>query len=207
MKALGYALTWKTVCFINGGCGKKGFAHTNGSGDFVLFDDLGRQWQIHDCCLDRFCLKSNRYTKTAQIRHEAINEYRHADVQLPIRVTKKPPDTRRIGPTDHLKNPKTNVLGYVKDTVHDHAKRLFKGLGTIGQTQVQATLGHNRSQLTIVTPDYKSYTAYADLQHTRVTKKDMIAARLKAVKVLGVPGTESISVCDVARLVWGNPSK
>ena len=41
MKSLGYSSTWATTCFINGGCGAKVFAHTNGRGDFVLFDELG----------------------------------------------------------------------------------------------------------------------------------------------------------------------
>src|SRR5258706_6279701 len=57
MQALGYARTWKTLCFINGGCGEEVFAHTNGFGDFVLFYRLGWPWPIHDCYLDRFCLQ------------------------------------------------------------------------------------------------------------------------------------------------------
>jgi len=43
MKAIGYSSTWVTSCFINGGCGVRFFAHTNGYGDFVLLDELG--WQ------------------------------------------------------------------------------------------------------------------------------------------------------------------
>jgi hypothetical protein len=44
MKRLGHPLTWRTSCFIgveNNGCGAPTFAHTNGGGDFVLFDSLG----------------------------------------------------------------------------------------------------------------------------------------------------------------------
>lgn len=55
MDALGYSLTWRTRCFIAGGCGQEGlFAHTNGYGDFVLFDALGPPWPIHECYSRRF---------------------------------------------------------------------------------------------------------------------------------------------------------
>ena len=42
MEVLGYPLTYLTTCFISGGCGDDVWAHTNGYGDFVLFDDLGQ---------------------------------------------------------------------------------------------------------------------------------------------------------------------
>jgi hypothetical protein len=47
MKHLGYPLTYATRCFIDGGCGITVYAHTNGTGDFVLFDKLGRPWLGH----------------------------------------------------------------------------------------------------------------------------------------------------------------
>jgi hypothetical protein len=53
MKKLGYPLTWETHCFIDGGCNAAVIAHTNGSGDFVLFDQLGHPWPVHDCYLNR----------------------------------------------------------------------------------------------------------------------------------------------------------
>jgi hypothetical protein len=82
MQVLGYARTWKTVCFINGGyggCGEHVFAHTNGFGDFVLFDSLGWPWPIHECYLDRFCQSSSTSTNSYAIRADAIAEYLKAD--------------------------------------------------------------------------------------------------------------------------------
>src|SRR5579871_2538363 len=49
MIALGYPRTWRTRCFLPGGCGLEVFAHTSGNGDFVLFDKLGSPWPVHFC--------------------------------------------------------------------------------------------------------------------------------------------------------------
>ena len=57
MKVLGYSLTWRTHCFLDEGCDQTGlFAHTNGDGDFVLFDSLGWPWPVHECYARRFDL-------------------------------------------------------------------------------------------------------------------------------------------------------
>jgi hypothetical protein len=53
VKVLGYPSTWPTQCFLANGCGAKVFAHTNGDGDFVLFDELGPSWPVHDCYTNR----------------------------------------------------------------------------------------------------------------------------------------------------------
>jgi len=53
MKEIGYPLTWTTHCFLLNGCGAKVFAHTNGGGDFVLFDELGPPWPVRECYLHR----------------------------------------------------------------------------------------------------------------------------------------------------------
>lgn len=207
MQALGYARTWKTLCFVNGGCGEEVFAHTNGFGDFVLFDRLGWPWPIHECYLDRFCLQIDRSAKSFMIRAEAVAEYRQTDERIPAAIRRVTRDICRIVAKDHLKEPEKIVFGYVQDYIENHAERLFIGVGTLGHQHLQATLGNNRSQLTIITSEFESYTAYADLRNVVVRKKDMVAARLKAVKVLGVAGTNAIFVCDEVLLVRGSPSK
>jgi hypothetical protein len=208
MHVLGYARTWKTLCFINGGCGEEVFAHTNGFGDFVLFDSLGWPWPVHECYLDRFCqpagVSANRY----EIRADAIIEYRKADEKVPPVISRRiTRDIRRMIASDHLKEPEKIVFGYVQDYIENHAERLFRGLGALGHKHLQATLANNRSQLTIVTSEFESYTAYADLRNVVVRKKDMVAARLKAVKVLGIAGTNAVFICDEVLLVRGSPAK
>jgi len=208
MQVLGYARTWTTFCFINGGCGEQVFAHTNGFGDFVLFDSLGWPWPIHDCYLDRFCQPSGASTNRFEIRADAIAEYRKADVKIPHVASRKTTrDIRRMVARDHLKEPEKIVFGYVQDYIENHAERLFRGVGTLGHKHLQATLANNRSQLTIVTSEFESYTAYADLRNVVVRKKDMVAARLKAIKVLGIAGTDSVFICDEVLLVRGSPAK
>ena len=108
---------------------------------------------------------------------------------------------------DHVKEPKKIVFGYVQDYIENHAERLFRDLGTVGHKHLQATLANSRSQLTIVTSDFESYTVYADLRNVVVRKKDMVAARLKAIKVLGITGTDAVFICDEVLLVRGSPAK
>jgi len=206
MQVLGHPRTWRTFCFINGGCGEEVFAHTNGYGDFVLFDQLGWPWPIHECYLDRFCLQVDAKAKSYVIRPEAVAEYRRADERIPAVVRRVTRDIRRIVAKDHLKEPEKIVFGYVQDYIEGHAERLFKGVGTLGHQHLRATLGNNRSQLTIVTSDFESYTAYADLSNVVVKKKDMVAARLKAIKILGIAGSDAVFVCDEVLLVRGSPS-
>lgn len=208
MQVLGYARTWTTFCFINGGCGEQVFAHTNGYGDFVLFDSLGWPWPIHDCYLDRFCQSSGASANSYVIRADAIAEYRRADEKIPHVASRRTTrDIRRMVAGDHLKEPEKIVFGYVQDYIENHAERLFRGVGTLGHKHLQATLANNRSQLTIVTSEFESYTAYADLRNVVVRKKDMVAARLKAMKVLGIAGTDAIFICDEVLLVRGSPAK
>ncbi|HWY57926.1 MAG TPA: hypothetical protein VNZ03_25915 [Terriglobales bacterium] len=208
MQVLGYARTWTTFCFINGGCGEQVFAHTNGFGDFVLFDNLGWPWPIHDCYLDRFCQPSGTSSNRFEIRADAIAEYRKADEKIPQVVSRRTTrDIRRMVARDHLKEPEKIVFGYVQDYIENHAERLFRGVGTLGHKHLQATLANNRSQITIVTSEFESYTGYADLRNVVVRKKDMVAARLKAIKVLGIAGTDAVFICDEVLLVRGSPAK
>ncbi|MDD9883006.1 MAG: hypothetical protein OXU62_00480 [Gammaproteobacteria bacterium] len=53
MKKLNHKATWVTKCFIDSGCNEEVYAHTNGYGNFVLFDDLGYPWPIHECYTKR----------------------------------------------------------------------------------------------------------------------------------------------------------
>jgi hypothetical protein len=207
MQVLGYSRTWKTFCFINGGCGTEVFAHTSGFGDFVLFDRLGWPWTVHECYLDRFCQQTGTSTKSYVIRTDAFAEYRQTDEKVPLVVVRTTTrDIRRVVARDHLSEPEKIVFGFVQDYIENHADRLFRGVGTLGHQHLRATLGNNRSQLTIVTSEFESFTAYADLRNVVVRRKDMVAARFKAVKVLGVPGTDAIFICDEVLLVRGSPS-
>jgi hypothetical protein len=106
----------------------------------------------------------------------------------------------------HIGEPGTTVLGYVQDYVENRADTILRGLGTIGQQYMRSAFGNNRSQITIVTSDFESYTAYADLRQFTVRKKDMVAARLRAVRIMGIRGMNAIFLCDQILLVSGLPA-
>jgi hypothetical protein len=207
MQVLGFARTWRTFCFINGGCGKSVFAHTNGFGDFVLFDNLGWPWQIHDCYLNRVCQRIGDSFNSYEIRADALAEYRSAYEKQPLAKTSRPTrDILRAVPEHHIGKPDELVFGYVQDYIENRADRIFRDLGTVGQQHLRATLGENRSQITIVTTEFQSFTAFADLRNVVVKKKDMVAARLKAVRILGIPNTKAVFLCSDVLLVRGSPA-
>jgi hypothetical protein len=207
MKILGHHRTWSTLCFIDGGCGKEVFAHTNGYGDFVLFDELGWPWPVHRCYLERFCLQVSPQTHTYELRPSSIAEYRDAYQKIPLIIRQKTTrDILRVIAEEHVGQPQESILGYVQDYVENRAESQLQEMGTIGQQYLRSALGNNRSQITIVTSDFQSYTAYADLRNVVVRKKDMVAARVRAVRILGIRGTKAIFLCDQIVLVSGSPS-
>ena len=88
------------------------------------------------------------------------------------------------------------AIGYVQDYIERRAEHLSKKLGVFGQHIFDRALGSRRSQLTIVTSDLKSYTAFADLSATVIQRRDLICAKLRAVQVVGMPGQSAVFLAD-----------
>jgi hypothetical protein len=65
-------------------------------------------------------------------------------------------------------------------------------------------LGNRRSQLTLVTADLESFTAYADLANAVIQRRDTICARIRAVRVFGLPGTTVLFLADELVTVKGS---
>ena len=203
MRVLGYSLTWPTSCFISGGCGQSVFAHTNGDGDFVLFDDLGPPWPVHDCYLNRFILGGASSRGVYQIDSATANEYRQLeDPRRPTRI-RTTRDIERMDPQDYLGKGDIPIVGYVLDYLENRAARLAAEMGSVGQDQLFAALGRCRSQLTIITADFQSFTVFADMAAVVAKRKDIVTGSLTAVRCLSIPGSRSIFVCKDVRLLRG----
>lgn len=183
MKTLGYPMTWPTSCFIgsnNVGCGAATFAHTNGEGDFVLFDRLGPPWPIHQCYLDRAALfpASTRWTLSVQLQPPK-----------PKKVWKSASDIQRAEPASFFSTP-LYVVGYLQE--HHLQKRnqwLEKEkIGTLGRKAILKVLDKYPDQFTLVSGDpdagLQSFTAFGDFSKLRLRKKDMIRATLRAVNIV-----------------------
>jgi len=203
MRVLGYSLTWPTSCFISGGCGQSVFAHTNGDGDFVLFDELGPQWPVHDCYLNRFILGGASSRGLYQINSDTANEYRQLDDPHRPTVIRTTRDIKKMNPEDYLGQGDTPIVGYVLDYLENRAARLATEMGSVGQYQLFAALGRCRSQLTIITADFQSFTAFADMAAVVAKKKDIVTASLAAVPCLGIQGSSAVFVCKDVRLLRG----
>lgn len=194
MKVLGYALTWPTTCFITPGCSASVFGHTNGFGDFVLFDELGPPWPIHDCYLNRFVIGT---TSSVGLRTFLTSDTSGFAVPtLPV-ISPKAKDLNnivRVAPEELSGKGEINLAGYVQDYLERRADKLAASLGTLGQQIMMNALGRARSQLTIVTGELKSYTVFADLSAVVIRPKDLIMARIKTVPLIGIPGHRAVLI-------------
>lgn len=191
MKILGHPLTWRTSCFIgvgNTGCGAPTFAHTNGGGDFVLFDSLGDPWPIHACYLDRERLAGKRW----RIEFEL-------EIPKPKKAWKSDSDIQRVEAVSDLSGP-LHVIGYVQEYHLKKRDEWIKKVGEIGSRLIWKVLNNYPDQLTIVAGDpdagLQSFTAFGDLRKLRIKKKDMIRASLRAVTVLPATSRQTVFVAD-----------
>jgi hypothetical protein len=205
MQVLGYTATWPTECFIAGGCGKRVFAHTNGFGDFVLFDKLGWPWPIHHCYEDRFVLGGLQNSRrTVDIREDRIDEYRRTQVPTTLPQRKVAgSEIRAVDPLTAIGRGDILVAGYVQDYFERRADKLAAKMGTLGHQTLNRVLGTARSQLTIVTTEFKSYTLFADLRDVVVRRKDMVLARIRAVRAVGIRDVPAVFLADEIILVHG----
>lgn len=181
MLRLGHPLTWVTICFISGGCRERVYAHTNGDGDFVLFDRLGWPWPIHECYLFRTAgdgtpLGTDDDWET--VRPIQPNVERH----------------RRVDIVGTLTNYDPIRLGGVKD---------FKNLPARAQERVRHQLGTAKSLITVVTGRGEEYIAFADMSSIVVSVGDTVGVRLKAIEILG---TAVFLVSLIKRIIIGAQS-
>ena len=204
MKILGYPLTYPTICFINGGCGAKVFAHTNGNGDFVLFDELCPPWPIHSCYLNLFCpaeeLNGPRPASGVYTDQEwALEVARHNESYREAarrasqeRGGKSAQTIVKVDPKD-LPPASIKVLGYVQDIIERRTEKLIRAAGELAQQALRKALGNRDSQITVVDSEFKSYTMFVDIHQEVIAKRTTVVAKVRAINVLGLG---AVFVCD-----------
>ncbi len=207
MKILGYPCTWVTHCFLDDGCGASVFAHTNGDGDFVLFDDLGPPWPVHDCYANRISVtwasevgdslhpsafdeilvrvrarRSVDEIPAARLEKVTVERY---EAELPI----GPPDIEPVTAVDYLSKGEFQISGYVQDIVEnvlsvqlDKLKRKLGAAGDLVRSQLARLLGNRRTQITVVDGRLQSFTIFADTSQVPIAKKDGVVLTLRAEK-------------------------
>jgi len=196
MEVLGYPLTYPTRCFINGGCGARVFAHTNGDGDFVLFDALGHPWPIHSCYLELLgdseghappSQAPDAYTNQEWAQQFARRQQAYSEAaRQASRDPNRPPvrDIVKIAPAS-TQTP-VRVCGQVQDIIEKRSVKLLSQAGSLAQQLAARALGSCRTQITIITSDFASYTAFADLEQTVLGRGSTVVAVLQPTYVLGL---------------------
>jgi hypothetical protein len=202
MQSLGYPATWPTSCFISGGCGETVFAHTNGFGDFVLFDELGPPWPVHECYANRFLLSASG---RLIVRDDRRVEYRGVAISgSPAKPNTTQRTITKMDPTEYTGDKHFLAIGYVQDYVERRVDGLLKKTGALGRQILERTFGNRRSQLTLVTTELKSYTVFADLSRIVLQRRDIICARVTAVPVLGLSGMAAVFLADEILTMQGD---
>ena len=105
-------------------------------------------------------------------------------------------DIQKVDPLSSVNEDEFLAIGYVQDYVERRADTLIKKMGSLGQQMLNRILGSRRSQLTVITTEFKSYTIFADLSNAIVQRKDTICARIKAVRVVGLPNVSAVFLAD-----------
>ena len=176
MERIGHPLTWKTTCFIGAGGGATVFGHTNGYGDFVLFEHLGWPWPIHECYLRRFEL-------SASDQNAAV---------IPIARSRSVEGPRVIRTWDTVQDvpfklmprgKKLNIVGTVTDLKRRTA--LAKLLRRPeDRAEVLRRLDGRRDVIEIVDGDNGlKFTAFVELGRSPVQIYDTVAAEVQGLEL------------------------
>lgn len=178
MKELGYAFTWKTHCFISGGCGQVGlFGHTNGSGDFVLFDSLGWPWPVHDCYARRYDLDPN--SAVVHVRGVRAESVPGAFARRWESITTVSADIEKHSKTFSVIGTITHVdKGFLGRTPG------FRNLGSVPKKAIEETFESCRDFVVVAAGDGFEYGCFVDLKRTPVRFRDTVAIKMKAVRLL-----------------------
>lgn len=181
MKSLGHPCTWKTSCFINGGCNKTVYGHTNGHGDFVLFDALEEPWPIHPCYADRH---SAHVGWSQQIDISDVPDEDWTEVE---RITPDPD-----GPIRHYE-----LVGTVTNTEKGFVSKeeKFRTQPPDARKEIKKILSGRTSLVTIVDGDGREFMAFADLKKNPVCFRDIVVCRLKAVDLFNKPVFVVTKIC------------
>ena len=192
MDVLGYPRTWPTPCFIAGGCGAQVFAHTNGDGDFVLFDTLGPPWPVHGCYENRFGLTVLPDSPTPS---KIVEEYQECSRKLKAPPTPHAKDIVRRKPEEWLHRGTLTVSGCVQDIVENQLAKVLKRCGTAAEQLAMKAVGLRNTQVTVVDKDLNSYTAFVDLRSIAIVRGTLLSMKLRAVEVIGFR-EPVVFVCD-----------
>lgn len=167
MKPLGYPLTWRTPCFITPDCGKMVYAHTNGAGDFVLFDDLTYPWNIHSC------YKTRTYA-----------EHRQQDYKLDYRNIPQGGDSiQRIAADD--RNASYTIIGTIIN-IRLGAMSKFEGFQALDnqtKNEIKKRLAGRTSLLQLTDHARQIIALYNDKTHT-LALRDIIACKIKTMHLI-----------------------
>jgi hypothetical protein len=179
MIALGYSRSWPTSCFINGGCGDKVFAYTGGSGDFVLFDELGPPWPVHECYLQRVPIN-----RTATVLR--IGRSRSLDFPLPADTTRPWGEISSVRPTQDQYWKEVNIVGTVVDIFDSLAewRREFRNVYGPERLRMNDQVHRSRSVARIVTGNGEELHALFDPNQQYLKFQDLVAATLKVKPLL-----------------------
>ena len=178
MKALGYSLTWRTRCFLSGGCGQLGlFGHTNGDGGFVLFDRLGWPWPVHECYLRRFELDP-----VAPVVH--VKGAREVAVAGVFARTWETITTVSADLEQHGRP--FSTIGTITNVEKKFLSRTpgFRDLTTAQRKVVEQTFESCKDFVVMASGDGLEYGCFVDLERTPARFRDTVAVKMRAVRLL-----------------------
>jgi len=200
MKLLGYRLTWPTNCFL--GCGQPVWAHTEGNGDYVLFDSLGVPWgnRIHSCYLSR-----HDHTPASGIRPDpqlkrdledllaALDDFRDPHVfRRPTHTTLADPMTWAGRP--FLRN------GQVEFYREKRLEHYTTGSTSAELREIDTVFRGRKSELGVVDGNGNLFVMFADLRDTVIAPGAIVEVEIGACRV-PINRLGTIFLCHSLRVI------
>jgi hypothetical protein len=177
MKHLGYPATWRTRCFIREGCATQVFAHTNGFGDFVLFDHLGQPWPVPECYQNRFVHRAESGFGITETNSFDLDGPPPPSWQFVVEIDPEKTGAQRV----------FNVVGTITELVPGAARALLDHEAANSDTlkQFRGVLTGRNDRARIVTGEGEVFSAFLSLKEHQVEFRDIVAATIKKKDVLG----------------------
>src|SRR5258708_7105312 len=198
MKKLGFKVTWPTTCFL--GCSADVWAHTEGDGDFVLFDALGWPWRIHSCYELRVQRRDSYDLDISELEQLLAtldqidgSEPTHVTFNRPTHVTVvEPSEWRGRGP--FLRR---GLVEFYRERRLDH---FTKHAATDELAQIHSIFGNRVSELGIVDRSGNLFAIFADLRDTVISPGAMVEVEISSCRV-PIKRLGTVFLCHSLRLL------
>jgi hypothetical protein len=197
VKKLGYKLTWRTTCFLR--CDSPVWAHTEGNGDYVLFDSLGAPWEIHPCYRDR-----SAGVLSFELDEELEQLLADLDDVGGPRPFRRPIHTSVAYASEWLGGPfvRRGLVEFYREKRLEH---FVRNTPSAELADIESIFGNRKSELAMVDRNGNLFAIFADLHDTVIAPGALVEVEISACRV-PIKKLGCVFLCHSLRIVPQSPT-